>query len=137
MTNILDRMSKVVKAEWNSRFSAEDLPADSAESFEDQVSVDVAPEKEPRSKRRGAKVSARRRGLTDAQQALELLELPSDVTLDDVRTAYRRQAVLLHPRTLLENADQAYAAQTLLLTLTDAYEILELHLLPDPSLEGS
>lgn len=54
-----------------------------------------------------------------------------------MRAAYFRQAKRYHPRTLSTVSDQAYAAQTLLMTLTDALEILETELLPLPDRAAS
>ena len=76
--------------------------------------------------------TAKRRGVSEASQAYRLLELKDDATLDVVRARYFELAERYHPRTIGDSADKAYAAQTVLETLTDALEILEAHLLPLP-----
>ena len=127
MSTIFDRMGKVVKSEWNHRFHDDedgapaDAPADATAADDGRRAQAGAPATRPQ---------RRRRGITEPAQAYRILELPVGSTLDEVRAAYFRLANHYHPRTLSKISDQAYAAQSLLITLTDAVEILETELLP-------
>ena len=76
--------------------------------------------------------SRRAHQVVDVQSAWNVLELEPGATLDVVRESYFAHARRYHPRTLSKNADQSYAAQTVLDALTDALELLEAHLLPLP-----
>ena len=128
MSTLFDRMGQVVKSEWNHHFGDED----GRDVVVDAVDVDADATGTRRS-REGAvavKPQQRRRGITEKAQAYRILELPPGATLDKVRAAYFKLATHYHPRTLSKVSDQAYAAQTLLMTLTDALEILETELLP-------
>ncbi|MCP4501920.1 MAG: J domain-containing protein [Deltaproteobacteria bacterium] len=131
MSSLFDRVGKVVKSEWNSRFSDEDsdaastgLPEKEVEEAESELRESLA------STLPKAKKSVRRQGISDALQALRMLELGDEATLDEVRARYFELATRYHPRTVSGTPDQAYAAQTVLATLTDALEILECHMLP-------
>ncbi len=138
-----DRVGDVVKSEWNARFGEDQQP--SVEVNEDDCAVDT---KSAQANTVDAKTPGRvtgpadlpltrgqtskRRGVSEASQAYRLLELSDDATLDVVRARYFELAERYHPRTIGDSADKAYAAQTVLETLTDALEILEAHLLPLP-----
>lgn len=130
MSSLFDRVGKVVKAEWNSRFSEDD--DDVTLSKEEQETVDAALRDTRAASRAQAAKTSRRQGVSEPQQALRVLELPDDATLDEVRAQYFALAKRYHPRTVNGTPDQAYAAQTVVDTLTDALEILETHMLPVP-----
>lgn len=136
--SFLDRVGDVVKSEWNSRFGEMGEEGEKVEVNEEDFKVDAplvdaktpgrvtGPADLPLSRGQTSK----RRGVSEASQAYRLLELPDDATLDRVRARYFELAQRYHPRTIGDSADKAYAAQTVLETLTDALEILEAHLLP-------
>ncbi len=131
MSSLFDRVGKVVKSEWNARFSDEDSSFDSSGLSKDELKeAETELRESMASKLPKAKRSVRRQGISDAQQALRMLELPDEATLDEVRARYFDLAKRYHPRTVTGSPDQAYAAQTVLATLTDALEILECHMLP-------
>ncbi len=137
----LDRVGDVVKAEWNSRFGEMGDESEKVEVNEEDFKVDapLVDAKTPGRVTGPADLpltrgqTTKRRGVSEASQAYRLLELPDDATLDRVRARYFELAQRYHPRTIGDSADKAYAAQTVLETLTDALEILEAHLLPLPS----
>jgi hypothetical protein len=118
--SLIDRLGDVVRSEWNSRFTEDD---------------DDAPRKDGPT--RGPHKAARRPApsggsrVPDVASARRILEVSADATLDEVRGAYATLARRYHPRSL-GAGDKAYAAQTLLDSLTDALEVLEAHLLPLP-----
>lgn len=118
---LFDRISTVVKAEWNARFGEHDhaLKGESERAARRRE----AAERPPRSAKRA---------VTDVESAYRVLEVSPHATLDEVREAYRQLARRYHPRTFSPVPDQAHAAQTVLDALTDALELLEVHLLPLP-----
>lgn len=136
--SLFDRLSNVVKAEWNARFGE-------GEEGREERTYDEESLKEAQEAARGRPrptssrgVTARttrapRAAVTDVVSAFRMLELEKGATLDEVRASYRRLARRYHPRTLSKVPDQAYAAQTVLDALTEALEVLEAHLLPLPS----
>ena len=106
--SVLDRVGRVVKAEWTHRFrrgaAAASAPAPGA--------------------------TARQPVVVDVAGALRVLELAGTPSLADVRARYRELAVRYHPKTQSPIATEADAARVVLDALTDALEVLEEHLLP-------
>lgn len=126
MSNVFERFSKVAKSEWNAlrrRRPGEGGADDESRAADDGVDDAL----------RGA-VPARpaARAVPDVDAALRILELPRGVTLDAVRARYRELARRYQPKTQSPRLDEAQAAHTLMLALTDALELLEEHLLPLP-----
>ncbi len=137
----LDRVGQVVKSEWTARFGedGEPLPEVNEEDFEVSETDGSSGAVDAKGGRRVTSPAdlplargtmKKRRGVSEADQAYRLLELSPGATLDVVRDRYFELAQRYHPRTIGDSADKAYAAQTVLETLTDALEILETHLLP-------
>jgi DnaJ-domain-containing protein 1 len=124
---LFDRLGTVVRAEWSSRFGEDDEPEEEGRRDDEN-----AGKREPKRSRANKPAPRRAQQVTDVQSAWKVLELSPGATLDVVRESYFALAKRYHPRTLSKNADQAYAAQTVLDALTDALELLESHLLPLP-----
>jgi hypothetical protein len=120
MSGVFDRVSKVAKAEWSHLVRSRRDKDDTVASPDDR-----AP---PRPSTSGL----RRPSVPDVDAALRVLELERGATLDVVRARYRDMARRYQPKTQSPQADDRDAAQTLMLALTDALEILEEHLLPLP-----
>ena len=118
--SVIDRFSKVVKAEWNHLVGKDGLRHD--------VHVDDSHPRSGTSIR--DPVSPAR--IEDTTSALRVLELSGPVQLDEVRAQYQRLARRYHPKTTSEKADEAHAARVVLEALTEALEILEEDLLPLP-----
>jgi DnaJ-domain-containing protein 1 len=115
---LFDRISHVMRAEWNARFAEGDPPPIPVPRVDDVAAASHIGQR------------AARRGITDVGSAYRILEVAPTATLDEVRAAYFHQAQRYHPRTHSPVADQAYAAQTVLDALTEALEVVEAHLLP-------
>ncbi|OGQ26751.1 MAG: hypothetical protein A2138_23440 [Deltaproteobacteria bacterium RBG_16_71_12] len=117
--SVLDRVGKVVRAEWNAR----------RPRFGRQRGADREhPAREPST----TTAPPRRPAVADVDGALRVLELPAGATLDEVRAQHARLARRYHPKTLAVSADEAHAARVVLEALTDALELLEEHHLPLP-----
>jgi len=141
---LFDRLGTVVRSEWNARFGEEDDSVGDDEERDDEGGETSRTESSraarqpikkggrPQGKTRAAARPPSRRAhqVDDVKSAWNVLELQPGATLDVVRESYFAHARRYHPRTLSKNADQAYAAQTVLDALTDALELLEAHLLP-------
>ena len=126
MTSVFDRLTKVVRSELTAAFSREGDDDDAV--FDETQPPPTDGERGPIA----AKVTTRMPSIPDAKSAARVLDVAEDATLDEVRAAYRRQAIAFHPRTLAGTPEQTLAAQTIIDTLTEALEILEAHLLPLP-----
>jgi hypothetical protein len=140
--SFLDRMGKVVKAEWNARFSDVDVPAP-----QDTDEANGADQRRPEtatSDARPERTAVAARSMTtpvgsikDVQAALRVLELsaggPGEPTLDTVRAQHRRLSMHYHPKTRSPKDDEVRAAHLVLEALTEALEVLEAHLLPLPA----
>lgn len=117
---LYERLKGVVKSEWNARVPPGSMGA-LWEGEEPAEGTDAA--------------LRARRGVRDVQSAYRVLEIAPSASLADVRAAYRSMATRYHPRSHSATADQAHAAQSLLIALTEALEVLEEHLLPLPARE--
>ena len=127
MSTFIDRVGKVVRSEWNSRFHDDDDDVTAEHTGDDADSVSGSS-----SRRRTPAASTRTSSITDLGGARRVLELSQDATLEEVRASYFRLSKRYHPRTTSGISDQAHAAQTLLVALTDALEMLEEQLLVLP-----
>ena len=129
MTNVFDRFTKVVQSELNHRLRRRDDGSvdavDAAPGPASAAASGLQPGLQP-------SLHAGLRSVTDVKAAAHVLELPDDATLDMVRARYRELSQRYHPKTLSSRADEAHAAQVVLLSLTEALELLEEHLLPLP-----
>jgi hypothetical protein len=120
---VLDRLGKVVKAEWNHRVARRSKDDAAAGAHDDDRGRSRGPQVE-------ARVPERKPAVVDVDGALRVLELSGSPSLVEVRAQYRELARRYHPKTQSANADEAHAARVVLEALTDALEILEQHLLP-------
>lgn len=124
MSDLFGRLGHVIKAEWNSRFSDDPITTsiDTSAPLSDQTDAQfrsVAKRDRPR-----------RTGRMDLGSAWRVLEQRPGSSLEEVRASYAAMSQRYHPRTLSDNPDHAYSAQTVLDGLTEALEILEEELLP-------
>jgi hypothetical protein len=117
MAGLLDRVSQIVRAEWN--------------SWQEGAEHD---DKEPGPPTVASHKGARARRVQGVPAALRVLELPASARLDEIRAAYRRLAMHAHAAGNRSDAARAAAASGLLQSLTDAVEILEEDRLPLPGL---
>lgn len=125
--SVFDRITKVVKSEWNHRFG-EDMDDGSVDRVLDVDRVDAS----DGATQGPLPTRARSTSVPDVDGAMRVLELTGVPTLDVVRARYRELACRYHPRTTSEQPDHVHAAHVVLLSLTDALELLEEHLLPMP-----
>jgi hypothetical protein len=132
--SLIDRLGNVVRSEWSSRFGEDpDYVDDDEQRLDDDDDAPAPKRRAPRKTSSARRPVARRAPqVSDLESAWRVLEVNPGATLDEVRDAYFTFSRRYHPRTLSKNADQAYAAQTVLEALTDALELLEAHLLPLP-----
>jgi len=70
------------------------------------------------------------RRVKSPEAAYRLLEIEKGASLDEVKEAYQKLAKRYHPETFNPSKEKAMAAQNLLNTLTEAFEVLEAQLLP-------
>jgi hypothetical protein len=124
--SVFGRISKVVKSEWNHRFGESPDGGPVVEEPGDIVEATEGP-------RRREAPKSKSLAVPDVDAAMRVLELTGAPTLDVVRAQYRVLARRYHPRTQSEVPDQAHAAHVVMLSLTDALELLEEHLLPLPA----
>ena len=110
---VLDRIGKVVKAEWNHRFSRR--PGEPGPAPREALSPTA---------------NQRRAAVVDVDGALRVLELTTTPSLAAVRAQYQKLARRYYPKSKSASADEAHAAVVVLDVLTDALEVLEEHLLP-------
>ena len=123
--SVLDRVGKLVRSEWNAR-----RPHLGGSRADGKGTA----KNDPRDARAAAaSAPLRRPAVVDFDGALRVLELTGQPTLDEVRARYAELARRYHPKTLSEKADEAHAARVVLEALTDALELLEVHLLPLPT----
>lgn len=118
--SVLDRVGKMVRAEWNAR------KPHFGRGHEEQGGAASTSPPTP------AGAPPRKPAVGDVEGALRVLELTGQPTLDEVRARYGELARRYHPKTLSTSADEAHAARVVLEALTDALELLEAHLLPLP-----
>lgn len=117
MSGLFERIGKVVQAEWTSRVGGKD------DGEAPPPRADAVPARTTAASRR-----------PDVDSAWRMLELEPGASLDEVREAYHRLGRRYHPRTL--DPAHAAAARTVVDALTEAYEVLEEHLLPLPDEQG-
>jgi len=123
MSDLFDRLGNVIKSEWNARFSDDPIATSDVSAFSDQETTNaVVPSQ--------AYSSGKRVGRMDIGSAWRVLELAPGTDIKIVRTQYHQLSRKYHPRTLSDNPDHAYTAQTVIDGLTDAVEILEEELMP-------
>lgn len=123
--SVLDRVGKLVRSEWNAR--RPHLGGSRADG------KGAAPSDPGDARAPSAGAPPRRPAVVDVDGALRVLELSGLPTLDEVRARHAELARRYHPKTLSEKADEAHAARVVLEALTDALELLEVHLLPLPA----
>jgi len=131
--SLWDRFEGVIKSEWNSRFQDpfEAFRKGSEPSSEEGASDISSNESFGQRAKKTAKMQpSAHRKIKSAAAAFRLLNLHEDATLEEIRGAYQQMAQRYHPETFNPNPDKARAAQTLIETLSEAFEVLEAQKLP-------
>jgi hypothetical protein len=130
MSDLFDRLGNVIKSEWNARFSDDPIEHSGRSAFSDRDTTNaIVPSQ--------AYSSSKRVGRMDVGSAWRVLELAPNSNLQAVRKQYQVLSKRYHPRTLSDNPDHAYSAQTVIDGLTEAVEILEEELIPWSPREGA
>lgn len=145
--NTINRLGRVLQAEWRTRFGGpDDEFADDAsrDSFIKEARRELAEAEQQFAttsigtfNAASAAFSPTLGKVPDVAAAYRILGLPTHAQLDEVRSAYRTLSQRYYPRVHDGNAEQRQTAHLLIHSLTTALYVLEEHLLPIAPTTGS